>query len=133
MRQQASQSPILTLVASPLRSLRLLGFAPCALTLSQRFLIAAVLVVAIAMAAPGKWIGVWLQQGITNGVATTAAASIDSLVARQIGDVSPGRLGLRGMRFRVESLGGALEIDLGNATLARVIATIPLGTATDQA
>jgi signal transduction histidine kinase len=62
------------------------------LSLSQRFLIAAVLVVALAMGSLGNWIGVYLQQGITNGVAATAAASIDSLIAHQIGDVSPGHL-----------------------------------------
>lgn len=61
------------------------------LSLSQRFLIAAVLVVAIAMGGLGNWIGVYLQQGITNGVADTAAASIDSLIAQQLGEVAPGQ------------------------------------------
>lgn len=93
MRRPVSPPPRWTLVARPLRALRLVGLrAMRALTLSQRFLIAAVLVVAIAMVALGNWIGVYLQQGITNGVATTAAASIDSLVAHQIGDVSPDRM-----------------------------------------
>ena len=40
---------------------------------------------------------------------------------------SDGRLGLRGMRFRVESLGGALHIDLDDATTASVTASIPVG------
>jgi signal transduction histidine kinase len=36
------------------------------------------------------------------------------------------RLGLRGMRFRVESLGGDLRVEIGNAPFARIVATIPL-------
>jgi signal transduction histidine kinase len=36
------------------------------------------------------------------------------------------RLGIRGMRFRVESLGGDLRVEIGNSPLARVVATIPL-------
>lgn len=75
-----------------LRSVRLLAVRTLrALSLSHRFLIAAVLVVALAMGALGNWIGIYLQQGITNGVAATAAASIDSLIAHQIGSVAVGR------------------------------------------
>lgn len=55
------------------------------LSLSQRFLIAAVLVVALAMLGLGAWVGHYVQRGITDGVAATAAASIDSLVAHQVG------------------------------------------------
>ncbi len=73
------------------RRLRLLGLSlGRRLTLSQRFLIAAVLIVAIAMGTLGHWIGIYLQDGITVGVATTAASSIDSLVAHQIGEVTAG-------------------------------------------
>jgi signal transduction histidine kinase len=35
-------------------------------------------------------------------------------------------LGLHGMRFRVESVGGNLQLDIGNGPLARIVATIPL-------
>jgi signal transduction histidine kinase len=108
MHRPVSPSRSRTLVASPIRRLlrraRLLGLrATRALTLSQRFLIAAVLVVAVAMGALGNWIGVYLQQGITNGVATTAAASIDSLVAHQIGDVTPGRRPTPDERARLDT------------------------------
>jgi signal transduction histidine kinase len=37
-------------------------------------------------------------------------------------------LGIRGMRFRVESLGGDLRVEIGNSPLARIVATIPLDT-----
>jgi signal transduction histidine kinase len=40
---------------------------------------------------------------------------------------SDSRLGLRGMRFRVESLGGTLHVDLDDDTTAKVTASIPLG------
>jgi signal transduction histidine kinase len=94
-RPMSGKSPQ-TLVAigirRSLRRLRLRAFrAIRSLRLSDRFLIAAVLVVAIAMGALGNWIGIYLQQGITDGVAATAAASIDSLIAHQIGDVAVGR------------------------------------------
>ena len=54
------------------------------LTLSQRFLIFAVVIVAIAMFGLGNWIGLALRSSITRGVATTAAGSIESLIAHQI-------------------------------------------------
>lgn len=96
MHRPASGARQWTLVAIGMRRLlrggRLFALRTLrTLSLSQRFLIAAVLVVALAMGALGNWIGVYLQQGITNGVAATAAASIDSLIAHQIGDVSPGQ------------------------------------------
>ena len=37
-----------------------------------------------------------------------------------------GSLGLRGMRFRVESVGGKLDVDIGSSPMARIVATIPL-------
>lgn len=78
--------------ATPLRSVRgwLLRLGR-RLSLSQRFLIAAVLVVALAMVLLGNWIGVYLQQGITNGVVNTAAASIESLVTHQVGEIAQGQ------------------------------------------
>ncbi|HEY9011551.1 MAG TPA: ATP-binding protein [Devosia sp.] len=55
------------------------------LSLSLRFLFAAVLVVALAMLGLGAWVGYYVQHGITDGVASTAASSIDALVAHQVG------------------------------------------------
>lgn len=95
MHRQRSGQTIRPLVATgratPLRSIR--GWflrAGRRLSLSQRFLIAAVLVVAMAMALLGNWIGVYLQQGITNGVVDTAAASIEALITHQVGEITPG-------------------------------------------
>jgi hypothetical protein len=42
-------------------------------------------VVALASAGLGNWVGFYVQRGITEGVAATAAASIDSLVAHEVG------------------------------------------------
>jgi signal transduction histidine kinase len=66
---------------------RLTRFVP----LSQRFLLAAVIVVALAMIVLGNWIGYYLQSSITKGVAASAAASIDSLVAHALEGVSANR------------------------------------------
>ena len=52
--------------------------------LSQMFLVAAVVVVAVAMLTLGAWIGGYLKSGIGRGVATTVAASIDSLIAHSL-------------------------------------------------
>lgn len=42
-------------------------------------------------------------------------------------DKAEGRnLGLRGMRFRVESLGGALRVDFGSGDVTKIEAEIPL-------
>ncbi len=57
------------------------------LSLSQRFLAVAVIVVALAMAGLGAWGGYYVQRGITEGVANTAAASIDALVAHEVGEL----------------------------------------------
>ena len=59
------------------------------MSLSQRFLVAAVLVVAVASLGLGAWAAFYVQRGITDGVAATAAASIDALVAHQIGELPP--------------------------------------------
>ena len=57
------------------------------LSLSQRFLVVAVTVVALAMAGLGAWVSLYVQRGITDGVASTAAASIDALVAHEVGEL----------------------------------------------
>jgi len=61
------------------------------LPLSQRFLLAAVIVVALAMIVLGNWVGYYLQSSITRGVAASAAASIDSLIAHALEGVSANR------------------------------------------
>jgi signal transduction histidine kinase len=58
------------------------------LTLSQRFLIVAVVVVALAMLGLGSWVGESLRASTTKGVATAAADSIESLIAHQISGVN---------------------------------------------
>ena len=62
------------------------------LTLSQRFLLVAAIVVALAMAVLGNWIGYYLKSSITKGIATSAAASIDSLISHQFDALGPERL-----------------------------------------
>lgn len=58
------------------------------LPLSRRFLATAVVVVALAMLVLGNSIGHYLQSSIAQGVAVSAAASIDSLIAHQLSEVS---------------------------------------------
>lgn len=71
------------------RALRLKGLRfGGVLSLSQGFLAAAVIVVASAMLFLGSWIGFYLQSSITAGVAATAAASIESLIAHEMRDIS---------------------------------------------
>ncbi len=55
------------------------------MSLSLRFLFVAVAVVALAMAGLGGLGSYYVQVGITEGVAATAAASIDALVAHEVG------------------------------------------------
>ena len=43
-----------------------------------------------------------------------------------------GRLGLRGMRFRVEALGGRLDVDFETTGRSQVIAAIPMRVGRDQ-
>ena len=75
-----------------LRRFRLFAYtAARRLPLSQRFLLAAVVVVALAMVVLGNWIGYYLQSSITKGVAASAAASIDSLIAHALEGVSASR------------------------------------------
>lgn len=54
------------------------------MSLSQRFLVVAVLVVAAASTALGALGGHYVQRGITEGVVTTAASSIQALVAHHL-------------------------------------------------
>lgn len=54
------------------------------LPLSLRFLIRAALVVALAMLVLGSWIGHYLQSSIAEGIATSSAATIDSLVGHEL-------------------------------------------------
>ena len=61
------------------------------LPLSQSFLVAAALVLAAAMILLGLWIGLYLRNSITEGVASTAAATIESLIARDLRDLQPDR------------------------------------------
>ncbi|HEY9012949.1 MAG TPA: hypothetical protein VIN06_18230, partial [Devosia sp.] len=77
--------------ARPLRTLRRTAIqAARRLSLSQRFLLAAALVVALAMVLLGNWIGIYLQQSILSGVAGTAASSIESLISQQLDNVALG-------------------------------------------
>lgn len=59
--------------------------------LSHLFLIAAVVVVAVAMLSLGGWIGVYLSNSISRGVAETAASSIEALVAETFSRLGPDR------------------------------------------
>lgn len=59
--------------------------------LSRRFLATAVVVVALAMLVLGNSIGHYLQSSIAQGVAVSAAASIDSLIAHQISAIGAER------------------------------------------
>jgi signal transduction histidine kinase len=59
--------------------------------LSKLFLVAAVVVVAIAMVGLGNWIGAYLNESISRGVAETAASSIDSLIANSLVGLGPER------------------------------------------
>jgi signal transduction histidine kinase len=61
------------------------------LSLSQRLLVGAVVVVGFAMIALGYWTGQYIQLGITRGVAATAAASIDALISFQLANLDPER------------------------------------------
>jgi signal transduction histidine kinase len=58
------------------------------LSVVQRLLIGAFLVVALSMSVLGLWIGDYLRDAIVRGVAATAAASIDSLISFQMGGLS---------------------------------------------
>lgn len=59
--------------------------------LSDLFLVSAFVVVAVAMVALGNWIGFYLTDGISRGVARTAAASIESLIADAFSEVGSER------------------------------------------
>lgn len=84
-----SEPPLLQDVVRRFRivNYRIVRFLP----LSQRFLLAAVIVVALAMIVLGNWIGYYLQASITTGVTASTAASIDSLIAHALEGVSETR------------------------------------------
>jgi signal transduction histidine kinase len=60
-------------------------------SLSRLFLAVAIVVVATAMLGLGNWIGAYLGQSISRGVAATAASSIDALIANSIEGIGPDR------------------------------------------
>ena len=72
--------------------------------LSQLFLIAAVVVVAVAMLSLGNWIGAYLASGISRGVAATAASSIESLVTANLADIGAERPLTAGARARFDQV-----------------------------
>src|SRR5690606_32510164 len=59
--------------------------------LSQLFLLVAVVVIAAAMLALGAWIGAQLRTSISQGVATTAASGMGSLLSGTLADLGPER------------------------------------------
>lgn len=60
-------------------------------SLAQRFLLVAGIVIAVAALGRAGWMGQYVQRGIVDGVAATAAASIDTLVAHHIGELPTDR------------------------------------------
>lgn len=63
------------------------------LPLSLRFLITAVVVVALAMLVLGTWIGHYLQSSIAEGIAVSSASTVDSLISHEVSDLPDGPLG----------------------------------------
>lgn len=59
--------------------------------LSNLFLVAAFVVVAVAMVGLGNWVSGYLNASISRGVAETAASSIDSLIANSLRGLGPER------------------------------------------
>jgi len=108
MPRQRSLRRLRPLVASargtPLRSWRSwLLRGGRRLSLSSRFLIAAAIIVTLAMGLLGNLIGIYLQQGITNGVVSTAAASIEAMVAEQFDGLAPGQTLTEEQRARLNA------------------------------
>lgn len=56
-------------------------------SLAQRFLVVAAVVMIVSALGRAGWMGHFVQRGIVEGVAATAAASFDSLVAHHIHDL----------------------------------------------
>ncbi|HEY0919715.1 sensor histidine kinase [Devosia sp.] len=79
------------------------------LPLSLRFLILAVVVVALAMLVLGSWIGHYLQASISQGIAVSWASTVDSLVSNRFtalpdeGPISPADRATLDMMFEVGS------------------------------
>lgn len=62
------------------------------LPLSLRFLLTAVVVVALALLVLGNWIGHYLQAGIAEGIAVSSASTIDSVVSHEFTALADGSL-----------------------------------------
>jgi signal transduction histidine kinase len=75
-----------------------------ALNLTQRFLIVSVLVTAAAMALLGAGVSYYVRSSIAEGVAGTAAASIDSLVANSLNGMFAGDTLTEADRARLDRL-----------------------------
>lgn len=89
---QGSRSERMTARTTARRWFRRLGWWWVrSLSLSQRLLLGAVIVVVLGMLALGYWTSRYIQDGITRGVAATAAASIDALISWQLETLNPER------------------------------------------
>ena len=85
--------------------------------LTLRFLIIATLVVALAMAVVGGVVSQTVKASITDGVARTAAASLDSLIAHSVRDIFAGGRLTDQDKQRLDGL-----FEIGNdATMTRLI------------
>jgi len=86
------------------------------LPLSLRFLIMAVVVVALAMLVLGSWIGHYLQTSISQGIAVSWASTVDSLVSNRFtelpdeGPISPADRATLDMMFEVGSEAGSTRL-----------------------
>lgn len=60
-------------------------------SLAQRFLVVAAVVMTLSAVGRAGWMGHFVQQGIVEGVAATAAASFDSLVTHHVHDLPADR------------------------------------------
>jgi signal transduction histidine kinase len=74
------------------------------LNLTQRFLIVSVLVIAAAMALLGAGVSYYVRSSIAEGVAGTAAASIDSLLANSLSTMFAGETLTAADRARLDQL-----------------------------
>jgi signal transduction histidine kinase len=74
------------------------------LSLTQRFLIVAVLVIAAAMALLGAGVSYYIRTSTADGIAGTAAASIDSLVANSLNGMFAGTTLTDADRARLDQL-----------------------------
>lgn len=101
MRMKRADRP----VADVLRRLRLgLRRATRSLGLTKRFLIVSLVVIAAAMALLGYTISEIVRQNIREGVARTAAASLDSMVGNLVGGLTPEAPLTEAKRIRLDRL-----------------------------